>query len=80
MLDLYLSERVKKLTEGQQTPTTTKPETIQEFPICPDEISGVDMGNVEKSSQRRSRHFAVLTYRVYAPRVKRAAALLSGLF
>jgi len=32
MLDLYLSERVKKLTEGQQTPTTTKPETIQEFP------------------------------------------------
>ncbi|MGV7227296.1 MAG: hypothetical protein ACQ9IQ_01430 [Nitrospirales bacterium] len=25
-------------------------------------------------------HFAVLTYRVYAPRVKRAAALLDGLF
>ena len=34
MLDLYLSERVKKLTEGQQTPTTTKPQTIQDFPIA----------------------------------------------
>jgi len=49
------------------------------------------MGNVEKSRQRRSlpspkrfaqagRHFAVLTYSMYAPRVKRAAALLGGLF
>jgi hypothetical protein len=37
-------------------------------------------GNVEKSRQRRSRHFAVLTYYEYAPRVKRAAALLDGLF
>jgi uncharacterized caspase-like protein len=27
MLDLYLSERVKALTNGQQTPTTTKPQT-----------------------------------------------------
>jgi len=26
------------------------------------------------------RHFAVLTYLMYAPRVKRAAALLDGLF
>jgi uncharacterized caspase-like protein len=33
MLDLYLSERVKELTEGQQTPTTTKPQTIQDFPV-----------------------------------------------
>jgi len=33
-------------------------------------------GNVEKSRQRRSRHFAVLTYYEYAPRVKMAAALL----
>jgi len=32
-------------------------------------------GNVEKSRQQRSRHFAVLTYYEYAPRVKRAAAL-----
>ncbi len=32
-LDLYLSERVKELTKGQQTPSTTKPETISDFPI-----------------------------------------------
>jgi len=38
------------------------------------------MGNVEKSRQQRSRHFAVLTYWEYAPRVKMAAALLDGLF
>ncbi len=37
-------------------------------------------GNVEKSRQRRSRHCAVLTYSMYAPRVKRAVALLDGLF
>lgn len=34
MLDLYLSERVKELTGGKQTPTTTKPETIPDFPIA----------------------------------------------
>ena len=34
MLDLFLSERVKALTDGQQTPTTTKPQTIQDFPIA----------------------------------------------
>ena len=34
MLDLYLSERVKELTKGQQTPTTTKPLTIQDFPVA----------------------------------------------
>ena len=34
MLDLYLSERVKELTKGQQTPTTTKPQTIQDFPLA----------------------------------------------
>jgi uncharacterized caspase-like protein len=33
MLDLYISERVKFLTEGQQTPTTTKPKTIADFPV-----------------------------------------------
>ena len=32
-------------------------------------------GNGEKSRQRRSRLFAMLTYYEYAPRVKRAAAL-----
>jgi hypothetical protein len=37
-------------------------------------------GNVEKILQRRSRLFAVLTYSEYAPRVKKAAALLDGLF
>ena len=37
-------------------------------------------GSVEKSRQRRSRHFSVLTYYVYAPRVKTAAALLDGPF
>ncbi len=39
-----------------------------------------NVGNVEKSRQRRSRPFAVLTYYEYAPRVKRAAALLDELF
>jgi hypothetical protein len=34
MLDLYLSERVKELTQGQQTPTTTKPKTVPDFPIA----------------------------------------------
>lgn len=34
MLDLYLSERVKELTEGKQTPTTSKPQTIQDFPLA----------------------------------------------
>ncbi len=32
-LDLYLSERVKRLTGNQQTPTTTKPMTISDFPV-----------------------------------------------
>jgi WD40 repeat protein len=33
MLDLYISERVKELTKGQQTPTTTRPVTVPDFPI-----------------------------------------------
>ena len=37
-------------------------------------------GDVEKSRQRRSRQFAVLTYWEYAPRAKLAAALLDELF
>ncbi len=32
-LDLYVSERVKKLTKGKQTPVTSKPDTIRDFPI-----------------------------------------------
>ncbi|HJR05903.1 MAG TPA: caspase family protein [Pyrinomonadaceae bacterium] len=34
MLDLYISERVKELTKGQQTPTTAKPQTVPDFPIA----------------------------------------------
>jgi len=33
-LDLYLAERVKELTRGRQTPTTTKPVTVPDFPIA----------------------------------------------
>ncbi len=33
MLDLYISERVKELTGGKQTPTTTKPQTVPDFPV-----------------------------------------------
>jgi len=44
------------------------------------EKPGTINGNVEKSHQRRSRPFAVLTYYEYAPRVKMAAALLDELF
>jgi uncharacterized caspase-like protein len=34
MLDLYISERVKELTKGSQSPTTAKPNTVQDFPIA----------------------------------------------
>lgn len=34
MLDLFLSERVKALTNGTQTPTTAKPSNLQDFPIA----------------------------------------------
>lgn len=34
MLDLYISERVKVLTAGTQTPTTAKPSTLPDFPIA----------------------------------------------
>ena len=33
MLDLYISERVKDLTKGKQTPATAKPQTIPDFPL-----------------------------------------------
>lgn len=33
-LDLYISERVKELTKGQQTPTTAKPTTVPDFPVA----------------------------------------------
>ena len=34
MLDVYISERVKELTKGQQTPATTKPNTVPDFPVA----------------------------------------------
>ena len=34
MLDLYVSERVKQLTRGSQSPTTAKPNNVQDFPIA----------------------------------------------
>lgn len=34
MLDLYLSDRVKELTHGAQTPTTAKPQTVPDFPVA----------------------------------------------
>jgi WD40 repeat protein len=34
MLDLYVSERVKELTGGQQTPTTVKPPNVPDFPVA----------------------------------------------
>jgi len=37
-------------------------------------------GAVEKSRQRRSRQFSVLTYWKYAPRAKLTGALLDELF
>ena len=40
LLDLYISERVKELTQGQQTPTTTKPQTIPDFPMAMSRRSG----------------------------------------
>ncbi|MFO0573932.1 MAG: caspase family protein [Polyangia bacterium] len=33
MLDLYVSERVRELTAGTQTPATAKPSTIPDFPL-----------------------------------------------
>ncbi len=34
MMDLFISERVKALTGGKQTPTTTKPATVPDFPVA----------------------------------------------
>jgi hypothetical protein len=33
MIDLYVSERVKELTKGKQTPPTAKPQAILDFPL-----------------------------------------------
>ncbi|MCX7966533.1 MAG: caspase family protein, partial [Syntrophorhabdaceae bacterium] len=34
MLDAYIAERVKELTKGKQTPVTTKPQTVPDFPVA----------------------------------------------
>ena len=34
MLNLYISERVKELTGGRQTPTSARPNTVSDFPIA----------------------------------------------
>ena len=34
MLDAFVAERVKELTGGRQTPVTTKPNTVPDFPIA----------------------------------------------
>lgn len=34
MLDLYISERVKQLTGGVQTPTLSRPQSVQDFPVA----------------------------------------------
>ncbi|MFN2598173.1 MAG: caspase family protein [Pyrinomonadaceae bacterium] len=34
MLDLFISETVKELTHGRQTPTTAKPQTVPDFPVA----------------------------------------------
>jgi multiple sugar transport system ATP-binding protein len=34
MLDFYLAERVKQLTNGQQTPVNTSPQGVPDFPIA----------------------------------------------
>mgnify|MGYP004365435877 CR=1 FL=1 len=33
-LELYIAERVKALTDGEQTPTMSKPQTIPDFPLA----------------------------------------------
>jgi uncharacterized caspase-like protein len=34
MLQAYISERVKELTKGKQTPTVVKPQSVPDFPIA----------------------------------------------
>ncbi|MCS7014167.1 MAG: caspase family protein [Chloroherpetonaceae bacterium] len=34
MLDVFISERVKEITKGKQTPTTVKPPNVPDFPIA----------------------------------------------
>lgn len=34
MMDLYLSERVRQLTQGSQTPTSVRPSIMRDFPVA----------------------------------------------
>lgn len=34
MLDAFIAERVKEITKGKQTPVTTKPVTVPDFPVA----------------------------------------------
>ncbi|MFN3393869.1 MAG: hypothetical protein ACK424_04865, partial [Candidatus Thermochlorobacter sp.] len=34
MLDAFISERVKELTKGKQTPTTVRPPNVPDFPVA----------------------------------------------
>jgi len=34
MLDAFIAEKVKELTNGKQTPVTVKPQTVPDFPIA----------------------------------------------
>jgi len=47
---------------------------------CPQKSTSGVLWLCRSGSHRHRRHFAVLTYSMYAPRVKMPAALLDGLF
>lgn len=49
MLDLYLSERVKRLSNGEQTPSTTKLSDTADFPIAMPMVAKVDGDNMNFS-------------------------------
>lgn len=49
MLDLYLSERVKRLSNGEQTPSTTKLNDAVDFPIAMPLVAKVDGDNMNFS-------------------------------
>lgn len=62
MLDLYLSERVKRLSNGEQTPSTTKLSDAVDFPIAMPLVAKVDGDNM---------NFAVLPTAAPTPVYKR---------
>lgn len=52
MLELYVSERVKKLTDGTQTPTAAKPQTMADYPVAmPVNQTGTPSSNNTTTSQ-----------------------------